>query len=292
MKRVAFILVILVTNICKGPAQNLKIGQIAYESFVTWFSPHMGDAYLHYPLFGSARISKYTLAYPELPLSALGHEEYVVRDGRLISYIHDSKTESNGIDFYIATEGKHHVQYSDTAITITCDFRKIGDRSGLRDTWSHLHTYLTGDVLAINDSTFAISENKWTLIANEQHWSNQTETENDLWNIEVVFEGGFPIKIKRGKDVMHFKYLKFDKFGNWTEREVVNENGLSRIQMRSIKYSCELCGGKGYVSGRCMKCHGTGRCPINRNGGPDDVVGICSWCGGSGKGVQKCKRCN
>lgn len=279
MKRVTFILVILVTNICKGSAQNLNIGQIAYKNLVTWFSPHMGNAYLHYPLYGSARISE-------------GHKEYVVRDGRLISYIHDSKTESNGIDFDIATEGKHHVQYSDTAITITCDFRKIGDRSGLRDTWSHLHTYLTGDVLAINDSTFSISENKWTLIANEQHWSNQTEAENDLWNIEVVFEKSFPVKIKRGEEVMLFNYLKYDKFGNWIEREIVYEDGGSRIQTRSIEYSCESCGGKGHIPGRCMKCYGTGRCRINPRGRPDEAVGMCPYCGGSGKGVEKCKQCN
>lgn len=279
MKRVAFILVILVTNICKGSAQNLNIGQIAYKNLVTWFSPHMGNAYLHYPLYGSARISE-------------SHKEYVVRDGRLISYIHDSKTESNGIDFYIATEGKHHVQYSDTAITITCDFRKIGYRSGLRDTWSHLHTYLTGDVLAINDSTFSISENKWTLIANGQHWSNQTEAENDLWNIEVVFEKSFPVKIKRGEEVMLFNYLKYDKFGNWIEREIVYEDGGSRIQTRSIEYSCESCGGKGHIPGRCMKCYGTGRCRINPRGGPDEAVGMCPYCGGSGKGVEKCKQCN
>lgn len=279
MKRVTFILVILVTNICKGSAQNLNIGQIAYKNLVTWFSPHMGNAYLHYPLYGSARISE-------------GHKEYVVRDGRLISYIHDSKTESNGIDFDIATEGKHHVQYSDTAITITCDFRKIGDRSGLRDTWSHLHTYLTGDVLAINDSTFSISENKWTLIANEQHWSNQTEAENDLWNIEVVFEKSFPVKIKRGEEVMLFNYLKYDKFGNWIEREIVYEDGGSRIQTRSIEYSCELCGGKGHMPGRCMRCYGTGLCRINPYGSPDEAVGMCPYCGGSGKGVEKCKQCN
>ncbi len=280
MKRVAFILVILVTNICKGSAQNLNIGQIAYKNLVTWFSPHMGNAYLHYPLYGSARISE-------------GHKEYVVREGKLISYFNVSKTESNSImDIYITTEEKHYAQYSDTAITITCDFRQIGSKSGLIDTCSHSHTYLTTNVEVTNDSTLTISENKWILIANEQHWSNQTEAENDLWNIEVVFEGGFPVKIKRGKDVMRFKYLKFDKFGNWTEREVVNENGLSRIQTRSVKYSCESCGGKGHIPGRCMKCYGTGSCRINPYGRPDEAVGMCPYCGGSGKGVEKCKQCN
>lgn len=32
----------------------------------------------------------------------------------------------------------------------------------------------------------------------------------------------------------------------------------------------------------CHRCKGTGRIKPNRNGGPDESVGICPWCGGSG----------
>lgn len=275
MKRVAFILVILSANICIGFGQNTQIAQVAYETFITWFNPHMGNAYMHYPLSGSAKVSDYT-----------------IEDGKLISYTHKNKTESNGWDFYIKTEGEHHIQYSDSTIIVSCIHRKIGDMTGLRDITSHSHSYSIADISFVSDSTFMVSENKWILIADEYHWSNQTKTEKNLWNIEVVFEKHFPVKIKRGEEVMLFNYLKYDKFGNWIEREIVYEDGSSRIQTRSIEYSCELCGGKGHIPGRCMKCYGTGRCRINPYGSPDEAVGMCPYCGGSGKGVEKCKQCN
>lgn len=275
MKRVAFILVILSANICIVFGQNNSIAQDAYTSLVTWFNPHMGNAYMHYPLFGSAQVDNYT-----------------VKNGKLISYVLRNKMESNGWDFYIITEGEHHIQYSDSTIIVSCKYRKTGDRTGLRDTTFHSHSYSIADISFISDSTLMVSENKWILTADEHHWTNRTAIENELWNIEVVFEKGFPVRIKRGTETICFKYLKFDKFGNWTEREIVSEKGSSRKQIRTIEYSCELCAGKGYVSGRCMKCYGTGKCPINRNGSPDEAVGMCPQCGGSGKGVEKCKQYN
>lgn len=209
--------------------------QIAYENLVTWFNPHMGNAYMHYPLYGSAKISERT---------KFSFSTYTIKNGKLISYIHNYKIESNGMYDYIMTKEKHNIQYSDSTIIVTCDFH----RDGPKKTSSHLQTYPITDSSLINDSTFIISKNKWTLTADEHHWLNQTETENDLWNIEVIFEKGLPVKIKRGKYILlYFKYLEFDKFGNWLKREIINEDGPSRVQIRSIEYSCEFCSGKGYI---------------------------------------------
>lgn len=275
MKRLTFTLFILSTNVRMGFGQNIQIAQVAYETLVTWFNPHMGNAYMHYPLLGSAKVSDYT-----------------IEDGKLISYTHKYKTESNGWDCYITTKSEHHIQYSDSTIIVSCKHRNIGDRTGLRDTTSHSHSFSIADISFVSDSTFMVSKYKWILIADKGHWSNRTKTEEDLWNIEVVFEKSFPVKIKRGEEVMLFNYLKYDKFGNWIEREIVYEDGGSRIQTRSIEYSCESCGGKGHIPGRCMKCYGTGRCRINPRGRPDEAVGMCPYCGGSGKGLEKCKQCN
>ena len=260
-----------------GFGQNSEIYKAAYESLVTWFNPHMGYAYMHYPLFGSAMV-----------------EDYNIKDGKLVSYNHKNRTESNGIDFYITTMGQHHISYSAGSIVVKCDVHKMGDRSGLKNKSSHSHAYSIDNISVVNDSTFIVSENKWVLTVDKHRWSNRTEIENDLWNVSVVFEGLFPVKIIRGYEVMTFRYLKFDKFGNWTEREIVYENGLKRIQSRSIKYDCELCGGKGHVPRLCANCYGTGRCRANHHVGPDGAVGICPYCGGRGigRGVTKCTQCN
>lgn len=274
MKRVVYILVVLLTNVCMVFGQNPSIVQDVYKTLVTWFNPHMGNAYMHYPLLGSAQV-----------------DDYTVKKGKLISYVHRNIMESNGWDNYIATEGSHHIQYSDSMIIVSCKHSKIGDRTGIRDTTSHSHSYSIADISFKNDSTYMV-RNNWILTADEHHWSNRTENENDLWNIEVDIENGFPVRIKRGTKTICFKYLKFDKFGNWIEREIISDISSSEKQIRTIVYSCELCAGKGYFSGRCMKCYGTGRCPINLKGHPDEAVGMCPQCGGSGKGVEKCKQCS
>ncbi len=224
MKRITLILIMLSTNIYIGFGQNTQLAQISYETLVTWFNPHMGKAYKHYPVFGSGKVSEYT-----------------VKDGKLVSYTHKSETESNGMYFYITTEEYHHIQYSDSTIIVTCDFTQTGDSRCHINSSSHSHTYSFEDISHVGDSTYAVPANNWILTVNENNWSNQTELENNLWNIEIVFENSFPIKIKRGEEVIRFNYLKIDEFGNWTEREVIYENGLTRIQTRSIEYTSEQC---------------------------------------------------
>ena len=255
-----------------GFAQNLKF-QKTITDLVTWFNPHMGNAYQHYPLYGSAKVGEYT-----------------IKDGKLISYEHNSKRESNGMDVFIYTSEWHEIHYSDSLVTVTCNFSTEGFHSGKKET-SHSHSYPITNLMLVSDSTISYCDAKWQLTAANNHWSNNTGFPNDLWNIEVLFEKGMPVRIRRGTQILSYKYLKFDRFNNWIERTVIDENGSSMIQFRSIEYSCEQCGGKRSFYGRCIKCYGTGRCKINPHGSPDEAVGMCPYCGGSGKCWEKCKQC-
>lgn len=262
----------LYVSILEGFAQNEQIKK-SLTDLVTWFNPHMGNAYQYYPLYGTAKIGEYTIT-----------------DGKLVSYGHESKRESNGKDATIDTSELHDIHYSDSLITVTCNFCTRGFHSGKKET-SHSHSYPITSLTLVSDSTIYYCEAKWQLTAINNHWSNNTGYPNDLWNVEVVFEKGMPVKIRRGTEVTSYQYLEFDRFNNWTKRTVIDENGNSRIQVRSIEYSCEQCGGKGSFYGRCMKCYGTGRCKINPHGSPDEAVGMCPYCGGKGKGIEKCKQC-
>ena len=59
--------------------------------------------------------------------------------------------------------------------------------------------------------------------------------------------------------------------------------------MKSITI-CHKCNGEGYIL-VCYKCKGTGRCKVNIHGSPDESVGICPICGGSGSGFAICPSC-
>ena len=83
-----FLFAMLAMNICVAFSQKINNLQVAYENLVTWFNPCMGDAHMYYPLFGSAQVSSYT-----------------VKDGKLVSYEHESRVESNGMDYFIYTYG-------------------------------------------------------------------------------------------------------------------------------------------------------------------------------------------
>lgn len=294
MKNFALLIFLLLFSKSYAQSQSNSSNVVeAYVDLVTWFNPHLGNAYLHYPFLGSGNVSDYTVDH-----------------NSIYSYQTTTQTESNDIYLYHIKSIFHHVERCDTSLMIICKDHVYGypkgaaKRIGMKDkdsTYVHTHSFPLADKIqncnhidAINDSTFYYAENDWTFIITPTHRALITGNKDDLWNVDIQLNSkGLPIKVSRGNGTEVYEYIAFDRFNNWLTKKVTQYDGSSYTITRDIKYSCEKCGGKGFYEDFCKRCHGTGTCRPNPKGGPDESVGICPMCGGkrSMRYKIKCKEC-
>lgn len=276
-------------------AQNVRRSNIYvgyYVDLITWFNPHLGNAYIQYPFVGSGKVSNCSIVH-----------------GSVKSY-KTKKTEFQDIYLYHSKSTNHYVERCDTILNVICedyfhDFPKSkNDKHINRDYLDTINVYKQtfpiADQIAncsyfdvINDSTFYYADYGWTFIITPKHRALITGNENDLWNIDILFNSkGLPVKVSRGGIIETYDYIDFDRFNNWTSKKITRHDGSTYIFERKIKYSCDKCGGKGYYEDICRKCLGTGQCRPNRLGGPDESVGICPSCHGSGtRSNLICEKC-
>ncbi len=73
--------------------------------------------------------------------------------------------------------------------------------------------------------------------------------------------------------------------------ELQEQNYFYKLHSINVSRTCPDCRGIGMVL--CPNCHGFGHVAPRKNGNPDEVVGICTYCHGSKSMTQSpCIRCN
>lgn len=218
---------------------------------------------------------------------------YEYDEGKIVRVpTNSSSTMTNGWYDYIVNIKKHIINYENTSANKMCISTRYGarfkDGPPAKD-WNGkeqeikndtvITTYNTDAFEILNDSTYLINSKK--IIFADKRIAIISSVEKDLWNINIELEDhGFPLRIysnARRVDV-RFRYTRFDAKGNWIERETINDNGDVLLTVnRVIKYKNTV----------CVRCYGSGRVFPNNFHGPDECTGICSRCGGSGKGPLK-----
>lgn len=261
----------------KALSQSYLSNADKFVDIITYCNPHMLKAYKQYKINGTGEVGKWKINH-----------------GKLVSYW----SYSQNIYLEQSTITRKDILYSDSTIILECHEEIHKDFGGKSSNNSHSQRFLTvrygistGEYKIIDDSTIFWPDRKWTILLTSYHCAISTGYPDDLFNIDIQYDkDGFPVKIQRGLYIECYEYIEYDELGNWIKRRVTSGDN-EYFESRNIKYSCNRCGGTGYVTNDCPHCRGTGRCQVNPKGSPDEAVGLCPYCRGRGRTTVVCSKC-
>ena len=180
----------------------------------------------------------------------------IFKDGYIISNIVSHSTMSNGWYNYINNQTFHKVVYeSNYKTTKFCNKQNWGShlKGGEPSLdWNHQPQKIKRDTLIYNldfdgeefelicDSILYYKTDKFARIytITNDSISIKSSIDMDPWDITIYLIDGLPSKIinYRGEQT-NYKYSKFDKMGNWIQRERIDEHGnVISIYNRDLKY--------------------------------------------------------